>query len=90
MPYQNGRKVCGYLRKRQYKLSKKNRWRVAATTRYAFGYYMNKPYKQLYRSESRKLFKRQTNKRLRQIRGDNLPSVPSGYRRQFDYWWQLY
>ena len=89
MPYQNGRQIRGYLRKRKHKLRLKSKWRRVACIRYALGYIYDKPYKQLYRSGTKKVLRRQTNKRLRQKLGDDLPWATADYRRVFDYWWEL-
>lgn len=41
-------------------------------------------------SEARNYFKRYSNRKVRRMNYDDIPTKGNGYRRQFDYWWTLY
>lgn len=41
-------------------------------------------------SEQRNYFKRYSNRKVRRMKYDDIPTKGNGYRRQFDYWWTLY
>ena len=41
-------------------------------------------------SEARSYFKRYSNRKVRRMKYDDIPTKGNGYRRQFDYWWTLY
>jgi hypothetical protein len=54
-------------------------------------YYHYYPYNhRSYLSGMRRVCKLQTNKKIRQLKSDELLLSPGDYRRLFDYWWTVY